>query len=131
VALGGFLTSVSVALVASSIACVSAIGQTSEQLVCTAAVNDSTLWPYHAPGALMYRTDNPALMSEQLERIARYKDLFKGSDNPRVTRYAVAVWPATDKKLGERVYWVGVQVYLSAWWEFIEDNLTDSRSKQG
>jgi hypothetical protein len=101
-----------------------------EQLVCTAALNDSPVWRENSPAALMYRTDNPALLTPELERIARYKDLLQGGNNPPNTRYAVAVWPATDRKSGQRVYWVGIQIYVSAWWEFIDNNFTDDRPRK-
>jgi hypothetical protein len=76
----------------------------------------------------MYRTDNPAAPSQELERIALYKDPLASKDQPGITRYSVAVWPSSNLESGHRVYWVGIQVYMSAWWEFIDSNFTDNRS---
>lgn len=99
-----------------------------EQLVCTAATKDAPVWGQNPPGAVTYRTDNLAFVSLELERIAGYKELFPRSDSPPYMRYAIAVWPATDKKSGQRVFWVGIETYMSAWWEFFDNNLTDNRS---
>ena len=102
--------------------------QSLEQLVCTAALNDAPAWSQNSPGAVMYRTDNLAFVTQELERIACYKEIFPGSDSPPYTRYAVAVWPATDKKSGQPIYWIGIETYMSAWWEFLDNNFTDNRS---
>lgn len=70
----------------------------------------------------MYRTENLALVTKDLEWIASYKGF---GNSQGMTRYAIAVWPATDRGSGQRIYWVGIQVYMGAWAEFISDNLTD------
>lgn len=99
-----------------------------EELVCSSASLNAPVWRENRPGALMYRTDNLASSSQDLERIAGYKDPLEGKDQPSITRYAVAVWPASSRESGQPVYWVGIQVYTSAWWEFIDNNFTDNRS---
>jgi len=75
----------------------------------------------------MYRTNSPASLNEDLERIARYKDPFEGEGRPRITRYAVAVWISPNQESGQPVCWVGIEVYESAWWEFIDNTFTDDR----
>jgi hypothetical protein len=99
-----------------------------EELVCSAASLNAPVWGENSPGAVMYRTDNPASANQELERIATYKDLLQGKDRPSFTRYSVAVWPSSNPESGQPVYWVGIQVYMSAWWEFIDSNFTDNRS---
>jgi len=101
-----------------------------EELVCSAASDDAPVWRENRPGALMYRTDDPAKPTPVLERIAGYIDPLQTKDQPNITRYAVAVWPTSSRESGQPVYWVGVQVYNSAWWEFIDNNLTDNRSNK-
>jgi len=101
--------------------------QSLDELVCSAAALDRPVWRENRPGAVMYRTNDPTSPTEDLERIARYADLPKHKDGPRTTRFAVAVWRSSDQQDSRAVYWVGVQVYMSAWWEFIDNNFTDDR----
>lgn len=98
-----------------------------EELVCTAALRDAAVWGENRPGALMYRTNDPASSNGDLEQIARFKDPLERKDQPRITRYAVAVWPSSARESERPVYWVGVKVYMSAWREFIDSNFTDDR----
>ncbi len=76
------------------------------------------------PAALMYRTFDPGSVTEELQQIARFKDL---SESEPSARYAVAVWPETYNETKQRVYWVGIKIYDSAFWEFVDNNLTDDR----
>jgi hypothetical protein len=94
-----------------------------DQLVCTAALNDANPSGQNFPAALMYKTSDPASVTEELKSIARYNQL----ETPSNSRYSVAIWPGTDKKTGRRIYWVGVEIYMSAFYEFIDNNLTDNR----
>jgi hypothetical protein len=94
-----------------------------DQLVCTAALNDSN--PYHenAPANLIYKTSDPTSVTEELKSIAQLKDIV----GPPDSRYAVSIWPGTDKETGRRIYWVGIEICQSAFWEFIDNNFTDDR----
>jgi hypothetical protein len=95
-----------------------------DQLVCTAALNDANPYRENAPANLMYKTSDPTSVTDELKSIARYYDELE----PRLdTRYAVSIWPGTDKKTGRRVYWVGVEICPSAFYEFIDNNFTDDR----
>jgi hypothetical protein len=94
-----------------------------DQLVCTAALEDANPEGRNRPTHLMYKTPDPASVTLELKSIARYKDL----DEPSSNRYAVSIWPGTDKETGQRIYWVGVAIYPSAYYEFIDSNLTDDR----
>jgi hypothetical protein len=96
-----------------------------EQLVCTAAVNDTSPWNYNSPGELMYKTSEPQTVTKELKSIARFQDL--AGSLPPSTRYAVAVWPGIDNETKQRVYWVGIEIYPSALMEFGDNNLTDDR----
>lgn len=98
--------------------------QSLEELVCSAASLDASAWRYNSPAALMYRTSDPAAANQHLEQIAGYQDVLQAKGAPRVTRYAVAVWPLSNQGPDRPTYWVGVQVYESAWWEFIDNNFT-------
>ena len=71
----------------------------------------------------MYRTSDPTSMTEELKSIARYNQV----ETPPNSRYAVAIWPGTDKETGRRIYWVGVEIYSSAFYEFIDNTFTDNR----
>lgn len=95
------------------------------QLVCSAAVNDASP-SANAPAAVMYRTRAPETTTEELDQIARFKDL-EPDPTPPWTRYAVAVWPATDSESKQRVWWVGIKIYTSALMEWVDNNLTDDR----
>jgi hypothetical protein len=95
-----------------------------DQLVCTAALNDANSSGENAPANLMYKTSDPTSVTEEMKSIARYHDELE----PRLdTRYAVSIWPGTDKETGRRIYWVGIEICQSAFWEFIDNNFTDDR----
>jgi hypothetical protein len=94
-----------------------------DQQVCTAALNDANPNGHNFPAALMYRTSDPTSMTEELKSIARYNQV----ETPPNSRYAVAIWPGTDKETGRRIYWVGVEIYSSAFYEFIDNTFTDNR----
>jgi hypothetical protein len=101
--------------------------QSLQQLVCSAAALNAPVWRENRPAAVMYRTGDPRSASQGLEQIAAYKDALDAKGQPRITRYAVAVWQSSSHEDDVAVYWVGVQVYTSAWWEFIDSNFTDDR----
>jgi hypothetical protein len=94
-----------------------------DQLVCTAALNDANPSGQNSPAALMYKTSDPAAVTEELKSIARFSQV----ETPPNSRYAVAIWPRTDKETGQRIYWVGVEIYTSAFYEFIDNTFTDNR----
>ena len=73
----------------------------------------------------MYQTSDVAAITKELTSITTYKEIFGGSET--LSRYAVAIWPGTDKQTGQRLYWVGIKMYASPFWEFIDNNLTDDR----
>jgi hypothetical protein len=94
------------------------------QMVCTASVRGG----FGQAETLFYKTSDPTASNEQLERLAKF-DTPK--EHPRTTptkgakleRFAVAAWPSQTQ--GE--YWVGVGLYLSAGWEWVDLHLTDDR----
>jgi hypothetical protein len=94
-----------------------------DQLVCTAALNDANPSGQNFPAKLMYKTSDPASRNQELKSIARYNQL----ETPPNSRYALAIWPGTDKDTGRRIYWVGVEIYTSAFFEFIDNTFTDNR----
>jgi hypothetical protein len=104
--------------------------QALEELVCSSAALDTAVWGENSPGAVMYKTSDPATTHTELERIARFKDPLQGKNQPSFTRYAVAVWQTSRGGAGSTVYWVGIQIYMSAWWEFIDNNFTDNRANK-
>jgi hypothetical protein len=104
--------------------------QSLDELVCSAASLDEPVWKNNSPGALMYRTQDPGAENADLDEIAEFRDLAQQKGQPTFTRYAVSVWPASKKDDGRPVYWVGIQVYMSAFWEFIDNNFTDDRSSR-
>jgi hypothetical protein len=71
----------------------------------------------------MYKTSDPEAVTEELKSIAQYDQV----EAPPNSRYAIAIWPGTDKTTGRRVYWVGVEIYMSAFYEFIDNTFTDNR----
>jgi hypothetical protein len=93
------------------------------ELVCTAALNDANPYGENSPANLMYKTPDPFLITEDLKSISR----FKAVGTPPDSRYAVAVWPGIDKKTGKAIYWVGVGIYTSAFFEFVDNTFTDNR----
>lgn len=95
-----------------------------DQLVCTAALNDANPSGQNFRANLMYKTSDPTSVTDDLKSIARYKDLLGPSTD---SRYSVSIWPGTDKETGRRVYWVGVELCPSTFWEFINNNFTDDR----
>jgi len=94
-----------------------------DQQVCTAALNGANPYGHSFPAALMYRTSDPTSVTEELKSIARYNQV----ETPPNSRYAVAIWPGTDKASGRRIYWVGIEIYMSAFFEFIDNTFTDNR----
>jgi hypothetical protein len=102
--------------------------QSLEELVCSSAQLDRAVWWENRPGAVIYKTDDPGTSNKELERIGRFKDPLASKNQPSFTRYAVAVWPSASREPGQTVYWVGIQIYMSVFWEFIDNNFTDNRS---
>jgi hypothetical protein len=95
-----------------------------DQLVCTAALNDANPSGQNFPAALMYKTPDPESVTEELKSIARYNQV----ETPPNSRFAVAIWPGIEKETGRRIYWVGVEIYTSAFYEFVDNTFTDNRS---
>ena len=89
-------------------------------LTCIAAERDTSSAPW------IYKTDDP-LSSTELRKIAL--TLGVPNDGPPIVRFAIAVWPA--RNLGtsaKESFWVGIEGYMSAWWEFVNFTFTDDRS---
>ncbi len=97
-----------------------------EQLVCTAAATDTSPLRRNFPALLMYRTSEPGSATKELQDIARFKDILEDRAS-QWTRYAAAVWPAHDNQSKDPIWWVGIGIYESAMWEWIDNNLTDDR----
>jgi hypothetical protein len=71
----------------------------------------------------MYKTPDPVSVTGELKSIAQFNQV----ETPPNSRYAVAIWPGTDKESGRHTYWVGVKIYMSAFYEFIDNTFTDNR----
>jgi hypothetical protein len=67
-----------------------------------------------------YNTTQPQSVSPELKRVASHNEIR----SPVPARYSVVVWRADDEK-NESTYWVGVQLYWSAGWEFFGNHFTD------
>ena len=94
-----------------------------DQIVCTAALNDTNPLGQNFPARIMYKTRDPASVTEELKSIARFNE----AEGPLNSRYAVAIWPGIDKETSHRIYWVGVEIDASAFYEFIDNTFTDNR----
>ena len=56
--------------------------QALEELVCSSAALDMAVWEENSPGAVMYKTNDPATTHTELERIgARNSEASRGSSN--------------------------------------------------
>lgn len=65
-----------------------------------------------------YQTSRPESISAELKRVASF-------DDDRFPRYSVAVWRLKNPQTQEPTYWVGVELYWSAKFEFIDYYFTD------
>jgi len=72
----------------------------------------------------MYRTGDLTVASQELIRIAAFQD---NAGDPPSTRYAVAIWPVNSGDPGSHIVWIGIVMYPSAFWEFIDKHFTDDR----
>jgi hypothetical protein len=89
-----------------------------EQLVCTAALT-GVLPKSSAPDTfVLYKT-------LQLESISKELNLVASFDDDKFPRYSVAIWRVKGLQAGEETYWVGVQRYRSAAFEFFDNHFTD------
>ena len=83
---------------------------------CTAAERDSSLYPW------IFKTDDP-LSDPRLRRRALTEESKGG---PNSARFAVAVWPARESpSSAKEAFWVGINMYWTAWWEFFDHTFTD------
>jgi hypothetical protein len=94
-----------------------------DQLVCTAAASGLNARNEYFHAALIYKTSDPASITKGFKSVA----LFHQVETPPISRYAVAVWPGTEIETGRPIYWVGVETYTSAFYEFIDRTFTDDR----
>jgi hypothetical protein len=92
------------------------------QQTCSVAVEDKVS-PNYWPG-VFYKTENPSDPSPELSMIASKTS----HGNPKAARYSVTVWPTPTSNTGHREYWVGISVYMSAGWEFVDNWFTDDIS---
>jgi hypothetical protein len=87
---------------------------------CTAAERGTSLDPW------IYKTDNP-LSSPQLRQRALAAQT--PNDRPLNARFAVAVWADRSSETSvKQEFWVGINLYFSAWWEFFDNTFTDNFS---
>jgi hypothetical protein len=99
------------------------------QTVCTIAAAGKlplfVRWAYNVPFPVnrmseFYNTTQPQSVSPELKRIASHNDVR----SPLAARYSVVVWRADDEK-NESTYWIGIQLYWNAGWEFFKNHFTD------
>jgi hypothetical protein len=102
-----------------------------QELVCTVALNDSV--PMYStgipvlgsndkwhPASALYKTKEPAKATDEIGRLASLDRLHKQG----YKRFSVAVWrSALSNQEGQ--YWVGIQFYASAGFEFLDYHFTD------
>lgn len=95
-----------------------------EQRVCTIALTGTL--PKNSSGDTfaIYKTVKPDALSTELSQVASFNNLHP-KHNPNYGRYSVAVWRVQDSQRGEATYYVGVQVYWTAAWEFFDYHFTD------
>jgi len=89
-----------------------------EQHVCTVALTGVIPRNSVEDTFVLYKTSQPESISTELKQVALF-------DDDRFPRYSVAVWRAGDSLAGEVTYWVGVQRYWSAPFEFFDYHFTD------
>jgi hypothetical protein len=89
-----------------------------EQLVCTVAKTGIVPKNSVRDTFTLYKTLRPELISTELKQVASF-------DDDRYPRYSVAVWQARDRQTAEVTYWVGVERYWSAAFEFFDYHFTD------
>lgn len=95
-----------------------------EQKVCTIALTGKPPKHMSTNTSGFYRTANPDSVTPELSKVASFNNL-QPKNNPSYARYSVAVWPVKDSQTGERVYWVGIQLFWSAGMEFFDYHFTD------
>jgi hypothetical protein len=89
-----------------------------EQRVCTVAVAGVLPKNSVQDTVVIYETPHPESISAELKQVASF-------DDDRFPRYSVAVWRVKESQAGEPTYWVGVERYRSAAYEFFDDHFTD------
>lgn len=94
-----------------------------EQQVCTAALADARPDYAITKESAFYKTTDPGSVSPELNKVASFNQPAK--HNPRIARYAVAVWYLTDAQTGQSTYWIGIRLYWSAPMEFVDIYFTD------
>jgi len=90
-----------------------------EQGICTSALTDKP--PKF--GQTFYTTDNPESITPELRKIASSNRL-DSNKKPWYARYSVAVWRANSQE-GKTAYRVGVGLYGTAAFEFVDCHFTD------
>jgi hypothetical protein len=98
--------------------------QSLEQRVCTIAATAIPPKYTSTKSSAFYKTANPDSVTPELSKVALFNDLHP-KYNPSFARYSVAVWPVQDSQTGERMYWVGIQLFWSAGMEFFDYHFTD------
>jgi hypothetical protein len=89
-----------------------------EQHVCTVAATNVLPKNSVRDTFFLYKTFQPESISTELKQVASF-------DDDRFPRYSVAVWRVKNPQAGEAAYWVGVERYWSAAFEFFDYHFTD------
>ena len=97
------------------------------ELVCTAGMRGKPPEAFRACGTIFYSAANPDDSTPKLEQIALYDAKTKSDHSTfRVQRYAVAVWPVETPGASAKTYWIGIDIFMSPFGEFFDNNLTDT-----
>jgi hypothetical protein len=95
-----------------------------EQRVCTFSDGGATP-KYHSPEVFaLYTTAHPEMITPELTSVAS-SNVKNADGHLAYPRYSVAVWKIADAQSGAPTYWVGVERYWNALFEFVDDHLTD------
>ena len=89
-----------------------------QQRVCTAALTGVLPKNSTRDTFVLYKTLQPESISKELKQVASF-------DDDKFPRYSVAVWRVKEFPAGEETYWVGIQRYWSAAFEFFDNHFTD------
>jgi hypothetical protein len=88
------------------------------QHVCTVALTGVLPKNSVEDTLVLYKTSQPESISTELKQVASF-------DDDKFPRYSVAVWRIQDSQTQEATYWVGIQRYWSAGFEFFDYHFTD------
>jgi hypothetical protein len=89
-----------------------------EQQICSIAQGSVPQKRAASDTSAFYQTSRPESISAELKTVASF-------DDDRFPRYSVAVWRLKDPQTRELTFWVGVERYRSAGFEFFDNHFTD------